>query len=308
MLYVLQCCGEIVGMVFVGLLFGSVLLFVVFGFVIMYGLIGVINMVYGEFLMIGVYVIYVVQMLVQCYVFGVFDWYLFVVVLVLFVVVVFVGIVFEWFVLWYLYGCLFEMLFVIFGVSLILIQVMCMLFGVQNVQVVNLLWMSGGVMVMQNLILLYNWFVIFVFVFVVVVVVWVVLMKMWFGLFVCVVMQNCWMVVCVGVKIVWVDVYVFVFGVGIVGFGGCVLLQIGNVGFDFGQNYIIDLFMVVVFGGVGQIVGIVFGGFGFGFVSKVIELFWGVVFVKIVVFVMIVLFIQKCLQGMFVLKGCSVEV
>lgn len=101
--------------------------------------------------------------------------------------------------------------------------------------------------------------------------------------------------------------FVFGFGLGIVGFGGVVLLQVGNVGLDFGQGYIIDFFLVVVFGGVGQFVGSVFVVFGFGVVNKIFELQIGVVLGKILIFVLIVLFIQKCLQGLFVLKGRVID-
>jgi urea transport system permease protein len=135
-----------------------------------------------------------------------------------------------------------------------------------------------------------------------------VLNKTRLGLFVRAVTQNRRMAACVGVKTARVDSYAFAFGAGIAGLGGCALAQIGNVGPDLGQNYIIDSFMAVVLGGVGQLAGTVIGAFGLGVISKLIEPFWGAVLAKIAVLVLIVLFIQKRPQGMFALKGRSAEV
>ncbi|WP_081072990.1 urea ABC transporter permease subunit UrtB [Burkholderia stagnalis] len=306
-LHALQRRGEIAGTLFAGLSLGSVLLLAALGLAITYGLIGVINMAHGEFLMIGAYATYVVQTLIQRYAPGAFDWYPLVAVPVSFAAAALVGIVLERLVLRHLYGRPLETLLATFGVSLILIQATRMLFGAQNVQVVNPSWMSGGVTVMQNLILPYNRLVILAFALAVVFVAWAVLTKTRLGLFVRAVTQNRRMAACVGVKTARVDAYAFAFGAGIAGLGGCALSQIGNVGPDLGQNYIIDSFMAVVLGGVGQIAGTVLGGFGLGLVSKAIEPFWGAVLAKIAVLVMIVLFIQKRPQGMFALKGRSAE-
>jgi urea transport system permease protein len=175
------------------------------------------------------------------------------------------------------------------------------------VQVTNPSWMSGGVSIMENLILPYNRLTILAFSLVVVLLAWVVLTKTRLGLFVRAVTQNRRMAACVGVKTARVDSYAFAFGAGIAGLGGCALSQIGNIGPDLGQSYIIDSFMTVVLGGVGQLAGTVIGGFGLGLVSKTIEPFWGAVLAKIAVLVLIVLFIQKRPQGMFALKGRSAE-
>jgi urea transport system permease protein len=306
-LHALQRRGEIVGTVFAGLSLGSVLLLAALGLAITYGLIGVINMAHGEFLMIGAYATYVVQTLIQRHAPAAFDWYPLVAVPVSFAAAALVGIVLERLVLRHLYGRPLETLLATFGVSLILIQATRMLFGAQNVQVVNPSWMSGGVTVMQNLILPYNRLAILAFALAVVFVAWAVLTKTRLGLFVRAVTQNRRMAACVGVKTARVDAYAFAFGAGIAGLGGCALSQIGNVGPDLGQNYIIDSFMAVVLGGVGQIAGTVLGGFGLGLVSKAIEPFWGAVLAKIAVLVMIVLFIQKRPQGMFAPKGRSAE-
>lgn len=306
-LHSLQERGEIASTLFAGLSLGSVLLLAALGLAITYGLIGVINMAHGEFLMIGAYATYVVQTLFQRYAPGAFDWYPLVAVPASFVAAALVGIVLERTVLKHLYGRPLETLLATFGVSLILIQATRMIFGAQNVQVSNPSWMSGGVTLMQNLILPYNRIAILVFSLLVVAIAWGVLTRTRLGLFVRAVTQNRRMAACVGVKTARVDSYAFAFGAGIAGLGGCALSQIGNVGPDLGQNYIIDSFMAVVLGGVGQIAGTVVGGFGLGLVSKAIEPFWGAVLAKIAVLVMIVLFIQKRPQGMFALKGRSAE-
>jgi urea transport system permease protein len=303
----IQRRSEIAGTLFAGLSLGSVLLLAALGLAITYGLIGVINMAHGEFLMIGAYATYVVQNLVQHYAPGAFDWYPLIAVPASFVVAALVGIVLERLVLRHLYGRPLETLLTTFGISLILIQATRMMFGAQNVQVVNPSWMSGGVTVMQNLILPYNRLAILAFSLIVVAIAWAVLTKTRLGLFVRAVTQNRRMAACVGVKTAYVDSYAFAFGAGIAGLGGCALSQIGNVGPDLGQSYIIDSFMAVVLGGVGQLAGTVIGGFGLGLVSKAVEPFWGAVLAKIAVLVLIVLFIQKRPQGMFALKGRSAE-
>jgi urea transport system permease protein len=303
----IQRRGLIVGTIFAGLSLGSVLLLAALGLAITYGLIGVINMAHGEFLMIGAYATYVVQNLVQHYAPGAFNWYPLFAVPVSFAAAAAVGIVLERLVLKHLYGRPLETLLTTFGISLILIQATRTIFGAQNVQVTNPSWMSGGVSVMQNLILPYNRLTILGFSLVVVLLAWVVLTKTRLGLFVRAVTQNRRMAACVGVKTARVDSYAFAFGAGIAGLGGCALSQIGNIGPDLGQSYIIDSFMTVVLGGVGQLAGTVIGGFGLGLVSKTIEPFWGAVLAKIAVLVLIVLFIQKRPQGMFALKGRSAE-
>lgn len=306
-LQTIQRRGEIVGTLFAGLSLGSVLLLAALGLAITYGLIGVINMAHGEFLMIGAYATYVVQTLVQRYLPGAFDWYPLLAVPASFCAAAAVGIVLERTVLRHLYGRPLETLLATFGVSLILIQATRMLFGAQNVQVENPAWMSGGVTVMQNVILPYNRLAILAFALLVVGIAWAVLNRTRLGLFVRAVTQNRRMAACVGVRTARVDAYAFAFGAGIAGLGGCALSQVGNVGPDLGQGYIIDSFMAVVLGGVGQLAGTVLGGFGLGLVSKAIEPFWGAVLAKIIVLAMIVLFIQKRPQGLFALKGRSAE-
>ena len=303
----IQRRSAIAGTLFAGLSLGSVLLLAALGLAITYGLIGVINMAHGEFLMIGAYATYVVQNLFQRYAPGAFDWYPLLAVPASFAAAAVVGMVLERLVLKHLYGRPLETLLTTFGVSLILIQATRMIFGAQNVQVSNPAWMSGGVTVLPSLILPYNRLAILAFSLIVVGIAWAVLTKTRLGLFVRAVTQNRRMAACVGVKTARVDSYAFAFGAGIAGLGGCALSQIGNVGPDLGQSYIIDSFMAVVLGGVGQLAGTVIGGFGLGLISKAVEPFWGAVLAKIAVLVLIVLFIQKRPQGMFALKGRSAE-
>lgn len=297
--------NRIVGTLFAGVSLGSVLLLAALGLAITYGVIGVINMAHGEFLMIGAYATYVVQNAFRHYAPDALDWYPLAAVPASFVAAALVGIVLERLVLKRLYGRPLETLLTTFGASLMLMQATRTLFGAQNVQVANPGWMTGGITVMQDLILPYNRIVILAFSLAVVAVAWAVLTRTRLGLFVRAVTQNRGMAACVGVKTAFVDSYAFAFGAGIAGLGGCALSQIGNVGPDLGQGYIVDSFMAVVLGGVGQLAGTVLGSFGLGILSKAIEPMSGAVLAKIAVLVLIVLFIQKRPQGLFALKGRS---
>lgn len=303
----IQQRSAIAGTIFAGLSLGSVLLLAALGLAITYGLIGVINMAHGEFLMIGAYATYVVQNIFQQHWPGAFDWYPLAAIPAAFVTAALVGVALERLILKHLYGRPLETLLTTFGVSLLLIQATRMIFGAQNVQVSNPSWMSGGLTVLPNLILPYNRLTILAFSVTVIALAWTVLNRTRLGLFVRAVTQNRQMAACVGVKTGRVDSYAFAFGAGIAGLGGCALAQIGNVGPDLGQGYIIDSFMVVVLGGVGQLAGTILGAFGLGIASKALEPFSGAVLAKIAVLVFIVLFIQKRPQGMFALKGRSAE-
>lgn len=299
--------AELIGNLFAGLSLGSVLLLAALGLAITYGLIGVINMAHGEFLMIGAYATWLVQSLFRTYLPDAFDWYLPAALPAAFLAAAAVGFVLERLVLRHLYGRPLETLLATFGVSLLLMQAVRMLFGAQNVEVANPSWMSGGVQWMPGLVIPYNRIVIVVFALAVVAIAWAVLNRTRLGLFVRATTQNRTMAACVGVRTWKVDSYAFAFGAGIAGLGGCALSQISNVGPDLGQAYIIDSFMVVVLGGVGQLAGTIVGAFGLGIINKFIEPFYGAVLAKIIVLVLIVLFIQKRPQGLFALKGRSAE-
>lgn len=297
--------SRIVGTLFAGISLGSVLLLAALGLAITYGVIGVINMAHGEFLMIGAYATYLVQNLFRHYAPKAFDWYLLAAVPASFAAAACLGVVLERLVLKRLYGRPLETLLTTFGASLVLMQATRTVFGAQNVEVTNPRWMTGGMTVMQDLILPYNRIAILIFSLAVVAIAWAVLTRTRLGLFVRAVTQNRGMAACVGVRTAFVDSYAFAFGAGIAGLGGCALSQIGNVGPDLGQSYIVDSFMAVVLGGVGQLAGTVLGSFGLGVLMKAIEPFSGAVLAKIAVLVLIVLFIQKRPQGLFALKGRS---
>jgi len=299
--------AELIGNLFAGLSLGSVLLLAALGLAITYGLIGVINMAHGEFLMIGAYATYAVQTVFRAHFPGAFEWYLLAALPAAFLASALVGFVLERLVLRHLYGRPLETLLATFGVSLLLMQAVRTVFGAQNVEVANPAWMSGGLAWLPGLVIPYNRIVIVVFALAVVAVAWGVLNRTRLGLFVRATTQNRTMAACVGVRTWKVDSYAFAFGAGIAGLGGCALSQIGNVGPDLGQAYIIDSFMVVVLGGVGQLAGTIVGAFGLGLVNKFIEPFYGAVLAKIFVLVLIVLFIQKRPQGLFALKGRSAE-
>ncbi|HEX7952786.1 MAG TPA: urea ABC transporter permease subunit UrtB, partial [Burkholderiales bacterium] len=192
------------------------------------------------------------------------------------------------------------------GISLFLIQLVRQIFGSQNAEVANPSWMSGGI-ALPNLVLPYNRIIIIGFSLFVLLLMWVILNRTRLGLFVRSVTQNRVMASCVGVPTARIDLMAFGLGSGIAGLAGVALSQIGNVGPDMGQGYIIDSFMVVVTGGVGQLAGTVYAALGLGVLSKFLEPHIGAVLTKILVLVLIIAFIQKRPQGLFALKGRAVE-
>ena len=299
--------GERLGLLFTGASLGSILLLVALGLAITYGLMGVINMAHGELMMIGAYATYVVQNLFRQYLPGVFDYYLVLAIPVAFFSAAVVGAVLERSVIRWLYGRPLETLLATWGISLVLMQAVRSLFGAQNVGVENPAWMSGGVQVLPNLVLPYNRLAILAFAALVLAGMALLISKTRLGLFVRAVTQNRRMASCVGVNTVRIDMLAFALGAGIAGLAGCALSQVGNVGPDLGQGYIVDSFMVVVLGGVGQLAGTVYAALGLGLMNKLLEGWAGAVLAKIMVLVFIVVFIQKRPQGLFAVKGRSAE-
>ncbi|HEX6690951.1 MAG TPA: urea ABC transporter permease subunit UrtB [Burkholderiales bacterium] len=297
--------GERAGLLFAGVSLGSILLLAALGLAITYGLMGVINMAHGELIMIGAYTTYVVQNLFRKT--GFFDWYLLAAIPMAFVVSAAVGMLLERVVIRWLYGRPLETLLATWGISLMLIQAVRTLFGAQNVQVENPAFMSGGVQVLSNVVLPWSRIWIIAFAALVLFLVYVLLVKTRLGLFVRGVTQNRSMAACVGVPTARVDTWAFGLGSGIAGLAGCALSQLGNVGPDLGQGYIVDSFMVVVFGGVGQLAGTVYAALILGFANKFLEDLSGAVLAKIAVLVFIIFFIQKRPQGLFAMKGRAVE-
>jgi len=296
-----------VSLAFSGLSLGSILLLAALGLAITYGLMGVINMAHGELMMIGAYATYVVQTMFRTHAPQVFDWYLPVAVPAAFVFAAAVGMILERTVIRFLYGRPLETLLATWGISLVLIQAVRTIFGAQNVQVENPSWLSGGIEVMNNVVLPWNRIAIIAFAAFVLIGMWLLLSRSRLGLFVRGVTQNRPMASCMGVPTARVDTWAFGLGSGIAGLAGCALSQIGNVGPDLGQAYIVDSFMVVVLGGVGQLAGTVYAALGLGVVNKLLESWSGAVLAKICVLVFIIVFIQKRPQGMFAVKGRAVE-
>jgi len=299
--------GEILGEAFSGMSLGSILLLAALGLAITFGLLGVINMAHGEMLMLGAYSTYVVQMMFQRYAPGAWEFYPLVALPVAFFVTAAIGMALERTVIRHLYGRPLETLLATWGISLMLIQLIRVIFGAQNVEVANPEWLSGGIQVLPNLVLPYNRIVIIGFALFVVVLTWLLLNKTRLGLNVRAVTQNRNMAACCGVPTGRIDMMAFGLGSGIAGLGGVALSQIGNVGPDLGQSYIIDSFLVVVFGGVGQLAGSVMAAFGLGIANKILEPQIGAVLGKILILALIILFIQKRPQGLFALKGRVID-
>jgi urea transport system permease protein len=294
------------GRLFSGLSLGSILLLAALGLAITYGLLGVINLAHGEMLMIGAYATYVTQQLFTHFLPNFFDLYVIAAIPIAFLTASVIGVILERTVIRWLYGRPLETLLATWGISLFLIQLVRQIFGAQNVEVSNPSWLSGGVEV-WNVVMPYNRIAIIVFALCVLVGVWLLISRTRLGLFIRSVTQNRSMASCVGVHTARVDLMAFGLGSGIAGLAGVALSQIGNVGPDLGQAYIIDSFMVVVLGGVGQLAGSVYAALGLGAFSKLIEPGVGAVLTKILILVFIIAVIQKRPQGLFALKGRAVE-
>ncbi|EQA6224040.1 urea ABC transporter permease subunit UrtB [Enterobacter ludwigii] len=295
--------GDLLGQAFMGLSLGSVLLLAALGLAITYGLLGVINMAHGEMLMLGAYATWMVQQVMAGLAPQWLALYPIVALPVAFIVTASIGMVLERTVIRHLYGRPLETLLATWGISLMIIQLVRMTFGAQNLEVANPTWLSGGVQVFANLTLPWNRIVVLGFVLLVLFFTWLILNKTRLGLNVRAVTQNRSMAACCGVPTGRVDMLAFGLGSGIAGLGGVALSQLGNVGPELGQGYIIDSFLVVVLGGVGQLAGSVAAAFGLGIFNKILEPQMGAVLGKILILVAIILFIQKRPQGLFALKG-----
>lgn len=295
------------GHVFSGLSTASILLLAALGLAITYGLLGVINMAHGELIMIGAYTTYVIQSFFKTHFAGLVDWYLLAAIPAAFLVSALIGMLIERTVIRPLYGRQLETLLATFGVSLILMQSVRMIFGAQNVEVSNVAWLSGGIALTPSLMLPYNRIAIIGFTVAVLLLLVFLLNKTRFGLFVRAVTQNRQMARALGIRSARIDMLAFGLGSGLAGLAGCALAQVGNVGPDLGQNYIIDAFLVVVVGGVGQVWGAVLAALGLGISGTVLEIGLGAVLAKIILLVLVILFIQKRPQGLFAIKGRFVE-
>jgi urea transport system permease protein len=294
---------DVIAALFHGLSLGSILLLAALGLAVTFGLLGVINMAHGEMLMLGAYTTYAVQIAFERWFPGAIQFYLVAAVPLSFLTTLFAGVVLERTVIRFLYGRPLETLLATWGISLGLIQSVRLIFGAQNVAVANPSWLSGGVEIAHGLVLPYSRIGVILFSVVVTVAVWALLQRTRLGLQVRAVTQNRSMAACLGISTSRIDMWMFGLGSGIAGLGGVALSQIGNVGPELGQTYIIDSFMVVVVGGVGRLAGSIVASLGLGVLNEILEPFAGAVLGKIVVLVLIILFIQRRPQGLFTLKG-----
>jgi urea transport system permease protein len=296
-----------VASIFQGLSLGSVLLLAAMGLAITFGVMGVINMAHGEMVMLGAYTTYLVQDIFKAYLSTYFDWSILIAIPAAFLVAGAFGVLIERCVIRFLYGRPLETLLATWGISLMLQQMVRSVFGPTNQEVSNPSWMSGAVEVVGGLSLTYNRIWIMVFAVLVFALVTFLMKKTSFGLRMRAVTQNRAMASSMGIRTGWVDAMTFGLGSGIAGMAGVALSQIDNVSPNLGQAYIIDSFMVVVFGGVGNLWGTVVGALSLGIANKFLEPVSGAVLAKIFVLVAVILFIQKRPRGLFALKGRAVE-
>jgi urea transport system permease protein len=288
---------------FFGLSLGSIMVLAAIGLSITFGVMGVINMAHGELIMIGAYTTYVVQILFP----DIIEYSLLIAVPAAFCVSGIVGIMIERSVIQFLYGRPLETLLATFGVSLILQQTVRSLFSPLNRAVSTPEWMSGSLEIAQGLSITYNRLYIFFFALLVFAALLLILQRTRLGLEVRAVTQNRSMAKAMGIRSARVDIMTFGLGAGIAGVAGVALSQLTNVGPNLGQGYIVDSFMVVVFGGVGNLWGTLVAGLSLGVVNKFIEPVAGAVVAKILVLIFIILFIQKRPRGLFPQKGRAVE-
>ena len=289
-----------------GLSLGSVLLLAAIGLAITFGVMGVINMAHGEMVMIGAYVTFMVQEYIRTSSPGLFDYSLIIAVPLAFVVAGFIGILIEQGIIRFLYGRPLATLLATWGLSLILQQAVRTAFGPTNREVGAPSWMSGTFSVGQ-INITYGRLWIIVFTMMVFVGLLALLRFTRLGLEMRAVTQNRAMAASMGIRTARVDALTFGLGSGIAGIAGVALSQIDNVSPNLGQGYIIDSFLVVVFGGVGNLWGTLVGALTLGIANKFLEPFAGAVLAKIAILVLIILFIQKRPRGLFALKGRAVE-
>ena len=288
---------------FFGLSVGSVLVLIAVGLAITFGVMGVINMAHGELMMLGAYTTYTVQLLMPEHI-GIS---ILVAIPAAFIVAGLVGVLMERTIIRFLYGRPLETLLATFGVSLVLQQAVRSIFSANNRSVVTPEWMSGSLRLNDALEITWNRLYIVIFTVIVFTMIQAVLKRTRIGLDIRAVSQNRAMAKAMGIRTEWVDAMTFGLGAGIAGMAGVALSQLTNVGPNLGQSYIIDSFMVVVFGGVGNLWGSLIGGMSMGVVNQLLEPWVGAVLAKILVLVALILFIQRRPRGLFPQKGRAAE-
>ena len=286
-----------------GLSMGSVLLLAGIGLAVTFGVMGVINMAHGELMMLGAYTVYVVQQLMPNHI----GASIVVAIPAAFIVSGLFGVLIERGIVRHLYGRPLETLLATFGVSLVLQQLVRDVFSPNNRPVETPHWLAGSLRINDLLAITYSRLYIILFTFVVFVLLLAVLKRTRLGLEVRAVSQNRNMARAMGIRTEWVDSLTFGLGSGIAGVAGVALSQLTNTGPNLGQSYIVDSFMVVVFGGVGSLWGTLTAGTSLGVVSKLLEPAIGAVLAKILVLVFLIIFIQRRPRGLFPQKGRAAE-
>ncbi len=299
---------NVFGTIFRGLSLGSILLVAALGLAITFGLMGVINMAHGELIAVGAYASYVTEnVFVRCFGPGGENWYFIFAIPLAFLSAGLVGLVLERSIIRFLYNRPLESLLATWGVSLVLQQLFRFFFGAANVDVDSPSWLLGNVTI-SNVIFGYNRLFVIGFAAMIIFLTWLLLTKSPLGLLIRAVMQNRQMAACVGVRTERVNMLTFAFGSGLAGLAGAFLSQIGNVGPSMGQNYIIDCFMTVVVGGVGNIVGTICSAMGIGMANQTLqEILQNPVIGQIIVLVVIILFLQWKPGGLFPSRGRGLE-
>jgi urea transport system permease protein len=293
--------------VWYGISLGSVLLLAAIGLAITFGVMGVINMAHGEMVMLGAYTTFVTQQAFRTYMPAGSDFSILVAIPLAFVIAGAFGVAIERCVIRFLYGRPLETLLATWGLSLMLQQLVRSVFGPTNREVTTPSWMSGALDVTSGLALTNNRIAILIFAALVFAALTLVIRKTMFGMQMRAVTQNRAMANSVGIRSGWIDALTFGLGSGIAGMAGVALSQIDNVSPNLGQSYIIDSFLVVVFGGVGNLWGTLVGALSLGILNKFLEPYAGAVLGKILILVCVILFIQKRPRGLFALKGRAVE-
>jgi urea transport system permease protein len=295
--------GDTMATLYNGLSFASILFMAAIGLAVIFGLMGVINLAQGEFIMLGAYVTWLVQEALRQFAPALLEWYLIIAVPIVFVMTAAIGIVLETILLRHLYRRPLMSLLATWAVSLFLINLVRVTFGTQNLQFVTPSYITGGVPVIGDFIFTWNRMFAIAFAVVTLILTWGLMQLTPLGLNIRAVTQNRAMAGCIGIAVRRVDMLAFGLGSGLAGLAGLALAPIYSVNPQMGQNFIIDSFMVVVLGGVGTIAGTIVAALGIGQINVLIEPVWGAVAAKVIVLLMIIGFLQWRPEGLFAVKG-----
>jgi urea transport system permease protein len=295
--------GDTLATLYNGLSFASILFMAAIGLAVIFGLMGVINLAQGEFIMLGAYVTWLVQEALRQLAPALLEWYLIIAVPFVFLATAGIGIILETILLRHLYRRPLMSLLATWAVSLFLINLVRVTFGTQNLQFVTPSYITGGVPVIGDFIFTWNRMFAIAFAAVTLILTWGLMRLTPLGLNIRAVTQNRAMAGCIGIAVRRVDMLAFGLGSGLAGLAGLALAPIYSVNPQMGQNFIIDSFMVVVLGGVGTIAGTIVAALGIGQINVLIEPVWGAVAAKVIVLLMIIGFLQWRPEGLFAVKG-----